>query len=307
MRALVFGASGHVGSHLVPHLRAQGHEVRAAARQPARLNNQAGPGVTTVSADALQPDTLTAVLRGIDVAFYLVHSMAAGHHFGHLDVQAARYFATAAAAAGIQRIVYLGALIPPNARSEHLRSRREVGGCLRASSTPVTEVRAGIIISSGSAAFEIIRDSVHRLPILITPPWISSRSPPIAMENLLVYLTAVAENPVCADQIYDVAGPELLSYEALLRAYAEIIGKRRMIIRTPLLTPWLALQGLRWITTVPTPIVKALMAGLGSDIIAHDEPIRRLVPQRLLSYEEAVRAALAAERFAERFATQTWR
>ncbi|MGB7738277.1 MAG: NAD(P)H-binding protein, partial [Steroidobacteraceae bacterium] len=158
---LVFGASGYIGTHLVPRLLAAGKRVRASARNVEVLEARGWPDVACVAADALQPETLTAALQDVDVAYYLVHSMAAGRGFGALDREAARNFGAAAAAAGVRRIVYLGGLIPAHARSEHLRSRAETGDVLRASGVPVTELRAGMIIGPGSAAYEVIRDLVN--------------------------------------------------------------------------------------------------------------------------------------------------
>ena len=187
-RALVFGASGYVGSNLVPHLLAGGWRVRAAARNRAVLEAREWEGAEVVAADALQPDGLTACLEGVAVAFYLVHSMAAGRRFGDLDVLAARNFARAAEAAGVQRIVYLGGLVPTDYAGEHIDSRRQTGEWLRAGSVPVTEIRAGIIIGPGSAAFEVMRDLVLHLPLMVTPRWGRAKSPPIALHNLQVYL-----------------------------------------------------------------------------------------------------------------------
>ncbi|TVQ44330.1 MAG: SDR family oxidoreductase [Gammaproteobacteria bacterium] len=294
---LVFGASGYIGGQLVPRLVAAGRSVRAAARNPAAFAERPGwEGVETIAADALAPESLPAALAGIDVAYYLVHSMGAGREFGKLDLECAENFAAAAAAAGVRRIVYLGGLVPEEARSEHLRSRAQTGERLRAGGVPVTEIRAGIIVGPGSAAFEVIRDLVNVLPVMLTPRWVRARTPPIALDNLLEYLLRVPEHAETAGGVYDVAGPEELSYADLMRGYGELVGRRPWIIPVPVLTPTLSSYWLGLVTAVPTPVARALIEGLSHDITAHPEALRELIPQPLLDYREAVAAALEAER-----------
>lgn len=294
--ALVFGASGYVGSNLVPRLLDAGWRVRATSRNRRVLEARDWPGVELVEADALAPESLPAALAGVDVAFYLVHSMAAGRNFGRLDLEAAEHFAAAAALAGVRRIVYLGGLIPPDAASEHLLSRRDTGERLRAGPVPVTEIRAGIIIGPGSAAYEVIRDLVNHLPVMVTPRWVRSRSAPIALANLLEYLVHVASRPEAAGGIYDACGPETVSYEDLMRTYGEVAGRRPRIIPVPVLTPQLSAYWLGLVTAVPASIGRALIDGLGHDLDADDAALRALLPQPLLGVRAAIEAALAAER-----------
>ncbi|MBK1646336.1 nucleoside-diphosphate sugar epimerase [Thiocapsa imhoffii] len=296
-RCLVFGASGYVGGHLVPHLLKEGRLVRASARNPAVLAARDWPGVEIVAADALAPHTLTAALQDIEVAYYLVHSMAAGRDFGRLDLEAARHFATAASNAGVRRIVYLGGLVPEDAVSEHIVSRRDTGEVLRQGSVPVTELRAGIIVGPGSAAFEVMRDLVYHLPLMITPRWVRAQSPPIALENLLVYLAQIPWVDDSAGRCLDAAGPETLTYTQMMRILADAAGKRQpWIIPVPVLTPGLSAYWLRFITAVPTNVARALIEGLRHDFFADDAELRRLVPQRLLGFRESVDAAFALER-----------
>ncbi len=296
LSVLVFGATGYVGTNLVPRLVAHGYRVRAAGRVRSVLEARGWPGVELVVADALDAATLGPALAGIDVAYYLVHSMAAGRDFGRLDLGAAERFAAAAAGAGVRRIVYLGGLVPAQADSEHLTSRREVGRRLAAGAVPVTELRAGIIVGAGSAAFEVIRDLVNHLPLMITPRWVQSRSPPIALDNLLEYLVRVPEIAQTAGRVFDAAGPEMLSYEELMLRYGAMVGKRPRIMRVPLLSPSLSAYWLKLVTAVPTNVARALIEGLKHDIEADTAAIRELIPQRLLGYDDAVRAALEAER-----------
>jgi uncharacterized protein YbjT (DUF2867 family) len=292
---LVFGASGYIGTNLTPRLIEDGWQVRAAARHLAVLEARNWQGAELVEADALEPETLPAALKNIDVAFYLVHSMAAGSDFAKLDIEAAKNFAAAAAEAGVKRVVYLGGLIPADPRSAHLKSRAETGDVLRHGAAPVTEIRAGMIVGPGSAAYEIIRDHVNYLPIMITPRWVQSRSTPIALDNLLDYLVGVARMPEAAGKIYDVGGPETLTYEQLMRQYGDIKGKRFWLLTLPVLTPRLSSYWLKLVTAVPTNIARALIDGLEHDVIADDEAIRGLIPLELMTFRESVEAALDAE------------
>jgi uncharacterized protein YbjT (DUF2867 family) len=296
-RILVFGASGYVGTNLVPALVAAGNvDVRAAARNRKVLEARQWTGVELVEADALKPETLGPALAGVDIAYYLLHSMAAGKRFAQLDLEAAENFARAAAEAGVRRIVYLGGLIPPDAKSRHLVSRKETGDRLRAGPVPVTEVRAGIIVGPGSAAYEVIRDFVYHLPVMVTPKWVQSKSSPIALSNLLEYLQRVPTIPEAAGQIYDAGGPEYMSYEQMMREFGEVVDRYPKILRVPILSPRLSSYWLGLVTSVPANIARALIDGLKYDIPAHDEALRRLVPQPLLTFKQAVEAALEAER-----------
>jgi len=292
---LVFGATGYVGAHLVPRLLREGCTVRASGRNRKVLDARDWPGVELVEADALLPDSLPGALAGVDTAYYLVHSMAAGQGFGGLDVQAAENFAAAAAEAGVRRIVYLGGLVPDDADSEHLVSRRETGARLRLGRVPVTEIRAGIIVGPGSAAYEVVRDLVNHLPVMLTPRWVRSKSAPIALDNLLEYLVRVAWLDEAAGKVLDAAGPDYLSYEDVMRRYGEAVGKRPVIIPVPVLTPELSARWLGLVTAVPANIARALIGGLKHDLPSDDAELRRLVPQTLLGFRESVAAALKAE------------
>ncbi|MCA3250718.1 MAG: SDR family oxidoreductase [Pseudomonadota bacterium] len=293
---LVLGASGYVGSHLVPWLAARGVRVRAAARRADALAARAWPGVECVAADALDPASLDAALAGVRTAYYLVHSMAAGRDFPRLDRQAAIHFREAAARAGVRRIVYLGGLVPPGASSAHLMSRGETGEILRAGPVPVTELRAGIVIGPGSAAFEVIRDLVFHLPVMVTPRWVDSRSQPIALEDILEYLARVPLHDEAAGRVYDVGGPEVLTYRELMHLFASLVGKRRLIVPVPVLTPRLSSYWLDLVTAVPVNVARALIEGLEHDVIADDAAIRALLPLELKPVRTALQAAFDAER-----------
>jgi uncharacterized protein YbjT (DUF2867 family) len=296
-RALVLGASGYVGTHLVPFLAGRGFAVRAAARRVETLEARGWIGVELMAADALDPASLDRALAGVQVAYYLVHSMAAGAQFPQIDRQAAVAFRDAAARAGVQRIVYLGGIVPANAdASAHLTSRAETGALLREGSVPVTEVRAGMIIGPGSAAFEVIRDLVFHLPAMVTPRWVRSRSQPIALDDVLEVLARLPAIEQAAGAVYDVGGPEVLTYEDLMRQFGELVGRRPVIVPVPVLTPRLSSYWLDLVTSVPANVARALIEGLAHDVLADDAPIRALIPLKLQTYRDAARAALAAER-----------
>lgn len=296
MRTLVMGASGYIGTHLVPLLVERGHTVRAAARNFAVLEARGWPTVECVGADVLREETLDAALAGIEVAYYLVHAMGSGSQFARLDREGARNFRRAAERAGVQRIVYLGGLQPPGDPSAHLESRAETGAILRDGPIPVTELRAGIVVGAGSAAFEVIRDLVFHLPVMVTPRWVRSRTQPIALRDLLEYLVRVAEIPETTGHTYDVGGPDILSYAEMMQQFAHVTGKRIVILPLPVLTPRLSSYWLDLVTAVPANIARPLIDGLRHDLLARDEAIRALIPLDLHPYSAAVRQALETER-----------
>ncbi len=295
-RAVVVGASGYIGTNLVPRLVAEGFEVRATARNTEVLAAREWGSVELLQADILDKVSLERALNSRDVAFYLVHCMGAGGDFLALERQGALNFVEAANATGLGRIVYLGGLTPENPQSQHLKARLDSGDILRQADCQVVEIRAGMIVGPGSAAWEVMRDLVNYLPIMITPRWVRSRSTPIALENLLTYLIGVAETPLRDDPIYEVAGPDVCTYEEMMLIYGELVGKRPIIIDVPVLTPKLSGYWLRLITSVPTNIAGALIEGLAHDFIADDAAIRKLIPQRLLTFRESAEAALETEK-----------
>ncbi len=299
MHAVVLGASGYIGSHLVPRLAARGVQVRAVARNLATLEARGWAGVECVAADALRPETLDAALAGADTLYYLVHSMGSGSDFPRLDRAGARNVRRAAERAGVRRIIYLGGLQPPGDTSAHLESRAETGEILRDGPIPVTELRAGIIVGAGSAAFEVIRDLAFHLPVMITPRWVRSRTQPIALDDLLEYLVRVAEEPATAGRTLDVGGPEVLSYAEMMQQFARFAtGRRILILPVPVLTPRLSSYWLDLVTAVPANVVRPLIEGLRHDLLADDAAIRALIPLHLHTYVEAIGSALALERSA---------
>lgn len=296
MNILVLGASGYIGSNLVPRLAKSDHHVRAAARRTEVLDARGWTGVENVSADAFAPDSLARALKGIEVAYYLVHSMGGGSGFAARDKQAAENFRDAAAAAGVQRIIYLGGLRPSGAASPHLASRLETGAILRTGPVPVTELRAGLIVGAGSVGFEVIRDLVNHLPVMITPRWVRSRTQAIALDDLLAYLEGVLDHPESAGGTFDVCGPDNLIYRDLLSTYARVAGRPFRALNVPFLTPRLSSLWLGLVTSVPISVARPLVEGLKTDLAGDDSAIRAFLPIPLHSYEQAIRAALEQEK-----------
>lgn len=293
---LITGSTGYIGGRLAPRLLEAGCHVRCLARDPTRLQGRPWLAQVEVAAgDCLRAETLPAAMQGIEVAFYLVHSMAGGHNFEQRDVLAARNFASAARAAGVQRIVYLGGLGDPDTvLSEHLRSRQETGAVLRESGVPVTEFRASVIVGSGSLSFEIIRYLTERLPVMICPRWLYTRAQPIAVRNVLDYLAAALDTPESAGRILEIGGSDVLTYGDMLRGFAKVRGLKRWLAPVPVLTPRLSSYWVHIVTPIPSVIARPLIQGLRNDVIVRDDTALRLFPQiKLLDYSSAVGLALA--------------
>lgn len=302
MKILVTGATGYIGGRLVPALVAAGHDVRAMARNPRKLDRRRWESVEVVPGDMFEPDSLRAALRGVDVAYYLIHSMTnSAREFAELDVQAARNFAAAAAQEGVHRIIYLGGLGDDLSNlSNHLRSRHETGEALRSASVPVTELRAAIIVGSGSASFEIIRDLVSRLPFMVCPKWVRSRCEPIGIRQVLTYLIGVLDEPRSVGEVLEIGDGEVLTYADLMRQCGEVMGRRIRILTVPVLTPRLSSYWLNLVTSVPMSVARPLVEGMRSDVVCTDHRIKEWIPTPRVSYRESVQKALARERTGER-------
>ncbi len=285
MKVTVFGATGVVGRALVPLLAE--HEVTAVSRSP-----REEPGAHWVVADAGTGEGVGEALAGAEVVYYLVHSLGS-RDFEEQDRAAAENVARAAAAAGVRQIVYLGGLggDDPDA-SPHLRSRRETGERLAATGVPVTTLRAAMIVGEGSAAFETILGLVQRLPVMITPSWVSTPTQPIALEDVARYLAGVCGNEAAIGEGYDVGGPEVMTYRQMIERIATLLGRKPLIVEVGVLSPYLSSLWLNLITPVNASVARPLVEGLRNPTIAREERIRELLPLELTPFDEAARQAL---------------
>ncbi len=292
MRILVVGASGYIGGRLVPLLHARGHELVLISRD-ARPLAARFPEATVVAADLLDPSTLPRAVEGIEVAYYLAHSMGAGERgFAERDRQAARNLARAAQRAGVSRIIYLGGLgDDTTVLSHHLASRHETGAELAAHDVPVTEFRAAVIIGSGSASFEILRHLTERLPIMITPRWVGTRCQPIGVGDVLDFLVGALDHREIAG-VVEIGGPDVLSYGDMMRTYARLRGLRRLMIPVPVLTPRLSSYWVNLVSPVPAAIARPLIEGLRNEVIVRDRGPSLAFGVRPLPLREALQRAI---------------
>jgi uncharacterized protein YbjT (DUF2867 family) len=315
MRCLVTGATGYIGGRLAPRLLEAGHEVRCLARSAARLRDVPWAGHTDiVEGDLLADDSLAAAFDGVDVAYFLVHSLGA-KDFEDRDRRAAQAFARAAARAGVRRIVYLGgpAVEEHAAASAHLRSRDEVAEVLGSTGVPTVVLRAAVILGSGSASFEMLRHLTERLPVMVTPRWVGNRIQPIAVRDVLHYLVEWASVPETVSRSFDIGGPDVLTYGDMMRRYARIAGlPPRLILPVRTLSPWLSSQWVGLVTPVPGAIATPLVESLVHEAVCREHDIAAYVPDPpggLKGFEEAVRLALAKVRDDDvetRWSTATW-
>ena len=296
---LVTGATGYVGGRLIPALLDAGYRVRAMGRSIAKLSCRPWTRhsqIELVEGDVLNPESLHAAAAGCSIAYYLVHSMIAEKgKFAEADRQAAGNMVEAASSAGLSRMIYLGGLAEAKdgILSKHLQSRIEVADILQAGPVPTTDLRAPMILGSGSASFEILRYLVERLPAMVTPRWVRSLNQPIAIRDVIAYLLGCLEKDETTGATYDIGGPDILTYQDLLEIYAEEAGlPKRFIVPVPVLTPTLSAYWIRFISPVPTSIGLPLTEGLTSDAVCTENRITEIIPLKLLSCREAIRLAL---------------
>ena len=294
-RVLVTGATGYIGGRLVPRLLEAGLRVRCLVRDPERLRDRSWfHDVEVATGDVLRPDTLPAALQDVRVAYYLVHSLGAGAGYNARDLEAARCFGAAAAAAGVERIIYLGGLAAAESDlSEHLRSRQQTGAALREAGVPVTEFRAGVIVGSGSVSFEMIRYLTERIPALICPQWVYTRTQPIGIREVLDYLVAALDVPASGGRTIEVGGADVITYGDMMMTYAAVRGLKRWLLPVPVLTPRLSSLWVNLVTPIPAAIARPLIDGLRNENIVHDNTARELFPHiQPASYRTSVERAL---------------
>jgi uncharacterized protein YbjT (DUF2867 family)/uncharacterized protein YndB with AHSA1/START domain len=294
---LVTGATGYIGGRLVPLLLERGCTVRCLVRDAARLSGRPWlERVEVVQGDVLDPATLPPALTGVRTAYYLVHSMSGSEDFHARDRQAASAFGSAAAEAGVDRIIYLGGLGDPSADlSRHLRSRQDTGDALRAAGVPVTEFRAAVVVGAGSVSFEMIRYLTERLPAMICPRWVYTRIQPIAVRDVLAYLVAAPDTPGSGGRVVEIGGADVRTYGDMMTGYARVRGLRRVLIPVPVLTPLLSSYWVHFVTPIPDRIARPLIEGLRNEVVVRGDDARRLFPDIVpMDYESAVREALAS-------------
>jgi uncharacterized protein YbjT (DUF2867 family) len=289
---LVTGATGFIGRRLTAALAEQGYDVRAMTRRPEQYD---GPG-TPVGADVHDPDTLADAVKGIDVAFYLVHSLD-DNDFEKRDAAAATAFGQAAAEAGVRQIVYMGGLGADDEKlSPHLRSRREVERLLGEAGVPVTVLRAAIVVGEGGVSWELTRQLVKNLPAMVVPRWVDTKTQPVAIDDVIRYLVGVVDHPDALGRVFEIGGPEQLTYQQMLQVAAEVAnGKPVRILRVPVLTPRLSSYWLALVTDVDGTTGRNLIDSMVTEVIVTDNSIRDIVPGEPIPYAEAVRRALAAD------------
>ncbi|QDX40158.1 NAD(P)H-binding protein [Salarchaeum sp. JOR-1] len=289
MRVLVTGATGFVGGRLVPALADAGHEVVALTRDP---DSYTPPdGVEVVAGDLLDDDLS---LPSADAAYYLVHSMESGGDFEERDRRCARNFASAASDAGVERVVYLGGLgADRDDLSDHLRSRREVEHLLADGDYDLTVLRAAVIVGAGSASFSVVRQLVEHLPVMVTPNWVHTPCQPIAISDVVAYLACVLAHPETAGETYEIGGPDVLTYEEMLRTTARVTDNTLHLLPVPVLSPRLSSYWLALVTDVPTSVARPLVEGLKNPVVCEDDRLRDLCDVTPTAFEDAVRAALA--------------
>ena len=305
IRILLTGATGYVGGRLLPLLEESGNDIRCMSRRPESLRDVVAPNTETVYGDALDAPSLNKALKGVHTAYYLVHSMGSESDFEETDRVAAELFAEACTAQDVKRIIYLGGLGNPDSNlSKHLRSRQEIGNILRTSSAAVIEFRASIIIGSGSLSFEMIRALVEQLPVMICPKWVNVMAQPIAIEDVLAYLLEAQNLPIGKTVVFEIGGPDQMSYGQIMQLYARLRGLRRWMIPVPFLTPYLSSLWLGLVTPLYARVGKKLIESLRNSTLISNNVADKYFSIEPRSAELAIARALVYEE--QQYAQTRW-
>lgn len=310
LRILLTGTTGYIGRRLLPVLLEQGHHVFCMVRDQRRLDisdysEEHRQRTTIIEADLNDPDSLKVLPKDIDLAYYLVHSMSTKADFIEMEQENAETFVNYINQTQTKQIIYLSGIANDTGLSKHLNSRKNVETILATSKVPLTVLRAAIIIGSGSASFEIIRDLVEKLPVMVAPKWLNSRCQPIGIRNVIEYLIGVMLKEEAYNQVYDIGGPDILTYRDMLLGYAKIRGLRRWIIQVPVLSPKLSSYWLYFVTSTSFSLAKSLVSSLKNEVVCSDNRIQQLVPTHLLHYDETLRLTL--DRIQQRLVISSWK
>ncbi len=295
LKILLTGATGYVGGRLLKKLELEGYAVRCLARRPEYLKNKIASSTELVQGDLLNEESLEKAMTGIETAYYLVHSMGTKGVFEEEEKRSASNFASAARKTGIQKIIYLGGLSHGKNLSPHLKSRHEVGTILRESGIPIIEFQASIIIGSGSLSFEMIRSLMERLPVMTTPRWVHVLAQPISIEDVIQYLLEAARLPVHESRIFEIGGPDKMSYLDLMKEYGRQRGLKRLIIPVPVLSPWLSSLWLALVTPLYAQVGRKLIESIRLETTVMDDNALRVFSVKPMPIREAIERALRNE------------
>ncbi len=295
MKILLTGATGYIGKRLLPHLLEDGHHVVCLVRDPRRFKNKFSehPNIQIIKADLLEPSSLESIPRDIEAAYYFAHSMgASGGDFSDLERKSAENFVAEINRTKTRQIIYLSGIINESAKlSKHLSSRLNVERILQTADAGTTVLRAAIIIGSGSGSFEIIRDLAEKLPVMITPKWLNTKCQPVAVKNVIEYLTGVLDKKEAFNKVFDIGGPDILTYKEMLLQYAEVRELKRYIISVPVLTPRLSSYWLYFVTSTNFSLARSLVDSMKNEVVCNIEGIEKIVDTRLIGYKEAIERA----------------
>ena len=308
MKILVTGANGYIGMRLLPYLISAGHEVYCTVRDPERLSvtPQLKEKLHLITLDFLASPKENPLPKDIDVAYYLIHSMSSDiGDFSQMEAECATNFYQLIEATNAQQIIYLSGIVNDNQLSKHLASRKNVEDILKKSTVPVTVLRAGIIVGSGSASFEIIRDLCEKLPVMITPRWVKTKSQPIAIRNVMEYLNGVLLHPACLNQSFDIGGPDVITYKEMLHRYAKNRGFRNWILSVPVMTPRLSSYWLHFVTSTSYPLAVNLVDSMKMEVIAKDSRLQEILQIEPYTYDQAIQ--MAFKRIEQNSVISSWK